>query len=66
MNKKICVLDAELTGILLAVHLITATEVVDDATIFSDSQVAIACIRGQAQGATQALLNMVRQALRRV
>jgi hypothetical protein len=59
------VLDAELVGILLAIHLITTADVVDDATIFTDSQTAIRCIRGKAQGATQVLLRMVKKALTR-
>ncbi|KAF8600940.1 hypothetical protein BDV93DRAFT_446454, partial [Ceratobasidium sp. AG-I] len=59
-------LDAELAGILLAAHLIETTRDVDDATIFTDSQAAISCIRGTTTGATQALLKSVRRALKRV
>lgn len=63
------VLDAELAGILLAAHLILnvmKTTIVDDATIFTDSQTAISCISGRATGATQILLKAVKRALKRV
>lgn len=63
------VVDAELAGILLATHLILAvmrTTIVDDATIFTDSQTAISCILGRASGATQVLLRAVRRALKRL
>lgn len=50
------VLDAELAGILLAVHLILfvmKTTIVDGVTVFTDSQMAVSCINGRASGATQ-------------
>lgn len=57
------VLDAEVAGILVAAHLILDSPVVDDATIFTDSQSAISCIRGRRNGATEALLKATRRAL---
>ncbi|KAF8593624.1 hypothetical protein BDV93DRAFT_460659 [Ceratobasidium sp. AG-I] len=58
-------LDAELAGILLAAHLIVAAPNVDDATIFSDSQTALSCIRGTTTGATQSLLKSVTRMISR-
>jgi hypothetical protein len=57
-------LDAELASILMAVHLVLTSDLVDKATTFSDSQVAIVCINGKAQGATQALLKAAKRALK--
>ncbi|KAF8601352.1 hypothetical protein BDV93DRAFT_558438 [Ceratobasidium sp. AG-I] len=58
-------LDAELAGILLAAHLIVAAPNVDYATIFTDSQTALSCIRGTATGATQSLLKSVNRMISR-
>lgn len=59
------VLDAELAGILIAAHLILDSPVADDATIFTDSQAVISCIKGRANGATEALLKATKRALRK-
>jgi ribonuclease HI len=57
-------LDAELASILMVVHLVLTSDLVDEATTFSDSQAAIVCINGKAQGATQALLKAAKRALK--
>ncbi|KDN43802.1 hypothetical protein RSAG8_05795, partial [Rhizoctonia solani AG-8 WAC10335] len=61
-------LDAELAGILLAAHLIITVQedtIVDDATIYTDSQAAISCVNGQSEGASHELLRATRRAVRK-
>ncbi|CCO36793.1 hypothetical protein RSOLAG1IB_12164 [Rhizoctonia solani AG-1 IB] len=60
-------LDAEVAGIMLAAHLVLTVQddsIVDDVTIYSDSQAAIACIDYRAEGASRALLQATRKAIR--
>jgi ribonuclease HI len=59
------ILDAEIAAILIAAHLILSIPLVDDATIFSDSQTAIRCVQGKAIGATLALVKAARRAIKR-
>ncbi|KAJ1299394.1 hypothetical protein OPQ81_011131 [Rhizoctonia solani] len=67
-HNHISSLDAEVAGVLLAVHLVSLVQddtVVDDATIYSDSQAAILCINHHAEGASRDLLRATRKALRK-
>ncbi|CCO32625.1 hypothetical protein BN14_06688 [Rhizoctonia solani AG-1 IB] len=60
------ILDAEVAAILLAVHLISVIQedtVVDNASIYSDSQAAIACINSCAEGASHELLRATQRAI---
>ncbi|KEP44880.1 putative reverse transcriptase from transposon X-element protein, partial [Rhizoctonia solani 123E] len=60
-------LDAEVAGILLAAHLVTTIQqdtIVDDVTIYSDSQAAISCVNHHATGASHNLLRETRKAIR--
>ncbi|CUA75215.1 putative RNA-directed DNA polymerase from transposon BS [Rhizoctonia solani] len=64
---SLSVLDAEIAGILLAAHLvITAQEdtIVDDVSIYTDSQAAISCINNHSQGASVQLLKATCRAIR--
>ncbi|KEP45790.1 putative reverse transcriptase from transposon X-element protein, partial [Rhizoctonia solani 123E] len=64
---SLSVLDAEIAGILMAAHLVTLTQedtIVDDVTIYTDSQAAIACINNHSQGASAQLLKATRKAIR--
>jgi ribonuclease HI len=59
-------LDAELAGIMLAAHLVATIQgdtIVDDVTIYSDSQAAIACINHRTEGASRKLLKATRKAI---
>ncbi|CUA67582.1 putative RNA-directed DNA polymerase from transposon BS [Rhizoctonia solani] len=59
-------LDAELAGILLAAHLVSTVQentIVEDVTIYTDSQAAISCINGHTQGASNELLKATRRAI---
>ncbi|KEP45725.1 putative reverse transcriptase from transposon X-element protein, partial [Rhizoctonia solani 123E] len=60
-------LDAEVASILLAAHLVTTIQqdtIVDDVTIYSDSQAAISCINHHAKGASRNLIRETRKAIR--
>jgi ribonuclease HI len=57
------ILEAELAAILLALQLILLAPVVDDATIYTDSQLALRSIDGQSVGAPRALVVATRRAL---
>lgn len=57
------VLEAELAAILLALQLILLVPLVDDATIFLDSQLALRSLDGQPVGAPRALVVAIRRAL---
>ncbi|KEP49806.1 putative reverse transcriptase from transposon X-element protein, partial [Rhizoctonia solani 123E] len=62
------VLDAEIVGVLLAAHLVLKIQedtIVDDVTIYSDSQAAISCINGHTEGASRELLTETRKAIRK-
>jgi ribonuclease HI len=63
---EVSILDAELAGILLATHLILSVPVVESATIFSDSQLAIRSLDGEELGASASLVRAVARALKRV
>ncbi|KAJ1301817.1 hypothetical protein OPQ81_009045 [Rhizoctonia solani] len=60
-------LDTEIAGILLAAHLVTriqADTIVDDVTIYTDSQTAISCINNHTKGASRQLLKATRKEIR--
>ncbi|EUC60825.1 reverse transcriptase from transposon X-element protein, putative, partial [Rhizoctonia solani AG-3 Rhs1AP] len=66
-NGSLSILDAEIAGILLAAHLVTLVQedtIVDDVSIYTDSQAAIACINNHSQGASTRLLKEARRAIR--
>ncbi|KAL5640019.1 hypothetical protein ACGC1H_007352 [Rhizoctonia solani] len=66
-SSSLSILDAEIAGILLAVHLVGMVQedtIVDDVSIFTDSQAAISCINNHAQGASTQLLKATRKAIR--
>jgi len=54
----------EIVGIILATYLILKMPLVDDATIFSDSQQAILSLEGKSLGACQALVKIATRLLR--
>lgn len=58
------VLDAEVVGVLCRVHLIFETQLVDNVTVFTDSQRALFCIEGRDNGATEMLPKVIKKALR--
>ncbi|QRV93447.1 RNA-directed DNA polymerase from transposon X-element [Ceratobasidium sp. AG-Ba] len=60
------VLEAELAGIWLALHALNRLRYIEEAVIYSDSQLAIACIEGSAVGAPKSLLTPIRKLLSRV
>jgi ribonuclease HI len=62
---EVSILDAELAGILLAIHLILSIPQVDSATIFTDSQLAIRSTEGEELGATTSLTRAIARALKR-
>ncbi|KAG8682907.1 hypothetical protein FRC09_016444, partial [Ceratobasidium sp. 395] len=53
-------LEAELAGILCATRILTRLTKLSMATIYSDSQIAVACVKGEASGAPKALLDAIR------
>ncbi|KAG8684497.1 hypothetical protein FRC09_015351, partial [Ceratobasidium sp. 395] len=59
-------LEAELAGILCATRAVNRMLVVNLATIYSDSQLAVACVKGEATGAPKALLRAIRSEMRRI
>ncbi|QRV87079.1 Reverse transcriptase from transposon X-element protein [Ceratobasidium sp. AG-Ba] len=56
---QVTVLETELAGILLALHVINRLRTIDEATIYCNSQLAIACVEGVAHGAPKALLKPI-------
>lgn len=60
------VLETELVAILIAIHLVARAAPIDDVVIYSDSQLAIRSLHGQATGAPRSLLVATQRALRRV
>ncbi|QRV93520.1 RNA-directed DNA polymerase from transposon BS [Ceratobasidium sp. AG-Ba] len=60
------VLEAELAGIWLALHALNRLRYIEEAVIYSDSQLAIACIEGFSVGAPKSLLTPIRKLLSRV
>jgi ribonuclease HI len=63
---EVSTLDAELVGLLLATHLILSIPRVDNATLFTDSQLAIRSLDGEELGATASLVRAVVRAMKRV
>jgi ribonuclease HI len=64
---SLSILDAEVAAILLATHLVSVTQednIIEDVSIYSDSQAAIACINGHAEGASFELLKAARRGIR--
>ncbi|KAL5639461.1 hypothetical protein ACGC1H_006829 [Rhizoctonia solani] len=64
---SLSILDAEIAGILLAAHLVVLVQedtIVDDVSIYSDSQAAISCINNHSQGASTQLLKATCRAIR--
>ncbi|KAJ1309346.1 hypothetical protein OPQ81_006125 [Rhizoctonia solani] len=67
-HNHISSLDAEVVGVLLAMHLVSLVQddtVVDDATIYSDLQAAILCINHHVEGASCNLLRATCKDLRK-
>ncbi|CUA73498.1 putative RNA-directed DNA polymerase from transposon BS [Rhizoctonia solani] len=61
-------LDAEVAGILLAAHLVLKVQkdtIVDDVSIYTDSQAAISCINRHTEGVARRLLRATREAIRK-
>ncbi|QRV76909.1 RNA-directed DNA polymerase from transposon X-element [Ceratobasidium sp. AG-Ba] len=54
------ILEAELVGIWLAFHLVHRLRYVEEAVVYSDSQLAIACVEGVASGAPKNLVSSIR------
>jgi ribonuclease HI len=63
---EVSVLDAELAGILLAMHLVLTIPQVESVTIFTDSQLAIWSMDGEELGATASLVRAISRAMKRV
>ncbi|QRV86981.1 Reverse transcriptase from transposon X-element protein [Ceratobasidium sp. AG-Ba] len=60
------ILEAELAGIWLALHLLHRLRYIEDAVLYSDSQLAIACIEGHTSGAPKSLVNPIRRLLAKI
>ncbi|KAG9127328.1 hypothetical protein FRC07_014812 [Ceratobasidium sp. 392] len=60
------IVEAELVAILLATQLILRLRYIEDATILSDSQLAIVCVEGVSHGAPKKLVSAVRNAMGRI
>ncbi|KAG9120597.1 hypothetical protein FRC07_003847, partial [Ceratobasidium sp. 392] len=66
-DSQVCsILEAEIAAILLATQLILRLRYIEDATIYTDSQLAIACVEGVAYGAPRRLVAGVRKAMDRI
>ncbi|QRV81763.1 Reverse transcriptase from transposon X-element protein [Ceratobasidium sp. AG-Ba] len=60
------ILEAELAGIWLALHVLQRLRYIEEAVIYSDSQLAIACIEGHSSGAPKSLLAPIRKLFAKV
>ncbi|QRV96299.1 Reverse transcriptase from transposon X-element protein [Ceratobasidium sp. AG-Ba] len=60
------ILEAELAGTWLALHLLHRLRYIEEAVIYSDSQLAIACIEGLSSGAPRSLLSPIRSLLSKI
>ncbi|QRW06344.1 RNA-directed DNA polymerase from transposon X-element [Ceratobasidium sp. AG-Ba] len=60
------VIEAELVGIWLALHLVHRLRYTEEVVLYCDSQLAIACIEGAASGAPKSLVRPIRTLISRI
>ncbi|KAG8716468.1 hypothetical protein FRC08_009475 [Ceratobasidium sp. 394] len=65
-RDRCTILEAELAAILIATEVIWRLRVTEAATIYSDSQLAFACIQGAAHAAPRSLLKAIEKGLKRI
>ncbi|QRV96979.1 RNA-directed DNA polymerase from transposon BS [Ceratobasidium sp. AG-Ba] len=65
-RNQATILEAELIAIWLAYHLVHRLRYIEEAVIYSDSQLAIACIEGVASGAPKKLVSAIRSIRRAI